>query len=361
MEKVYRVMVIGCGHMGEAHLRDIYYRDRIHLAAVIDKDPGRAELAAKKFGADRFGTDYRDFLDSGKIDIAVIATYAASHLRILRDCLGAGIHVLCEKPVASTLSDAEEFFRTARGAGSKVLVGHILRHNETYQKAAKLIREGAIGSPIVMRMVQNHHTMDWARYKRLLADCPPIVDCGVHYFDVMQWFTGEKIVKVSGVKASVDSDVPAGSYNYGIVTAALSGGSVGYYEAGWGNTVASGNLKEFIGPRGRLSIIPAYQRQSHREEGDLIEFYSYPQKEYHEINLRTPRKPTYRQLLNLIGAVEGTGELNPTLEEAWSSCRAAFAADRALRTGAAVSLSENADSARAAAFPKGCARDFSAV
>lgn len=339
MQKSYSVMVIGCGHMGEEHLRDIYYRDRVRIAAVIDRDESRARLAAKKFGAENFGTDYREFLNPGKIDIAVIATYAATHLPILRECLGAGIHVLCEKPVAATLPDAEAFCETVRAAKPKVLVGHILRHSETFRQAARLIRGGAIGSPIVMRMVQNHHAMDWERYKKLLADCPPVVDCGVHYFDIMQWFTGERIVRLSGVKASVDGDVPAGSYNYGIVTAVLSGGSVGYYEAGWGNTVASGNLKEFIGPKGRLSVVPAGQRQSHREEGDLIELYTYPQREYRWINVPAPpHKPTYRQLLNLIGMIEGTEEADPPIGDVLTSCRAAFAADRALRTGVTVRL-----------------------
>lgn len=338
MKKIYNILVIGCGHMGEEHLCDIYYRDGIRIAAVADLNAAKAKLFARRFGAADFGTDYRKFLDPAKTDIAIIATYASSHLSILRDCAAAGIHVLCEKPVASTLADAEAFCETARRAGPKVLVGHILRHNDTYRLAAQLIREGAIGSPIVMRMVQNHHTMDWARYRKLLADCPPIVDCGVHYFDIMQWFTGEKITGVSGVKASIGGDVPSGSYNYGIVTASLSGGSIGYYEAGWGNTVSSGNLKEFIGPKGRLTITLVGQRQSRREEGDLVELYTEPRKEYREINVRAPYKPIYRQLLNLIGMIEGTAEATPSLDDVLSAARAAFAADRALRTGKAVRL-----------------------
>lgn len=338
MKKTYGILVIGCGHMGEEHLRDIYYRDGVRVAAVADRDAARAELAARKFGAAAFGTDYREFLDPKKIDIAVIATYAASHLRILRDCVEAGIHVLCEKPVAATLPDAEAFCDEVRRAEPKVLVGHILRHNETFRQAAGLIRGGAIGAPVVMRMVQNHHAMDWDRYKKLLKDCPPIVDCGVHYFDIMQWFTGERITRVSGVKASLDGDLPSGSYNYGIVTAELSGGSVGYYEAGWGNTMSSGNLKEFVGPKGHLTITLSGQRQNHREEGDLIELYTYPQREYREINVRAQYKPTYRQLLRLIGMIEGTAESDPSLSDILTSTRAAFAADRALRRGESVCL-----------------------
>lgn len=324
--------------MGEEHLRDIYYRENIRVAAVVDKDAGRAADMAKKYGAGAWGTDYRRFLDRSKADIAIIATGTSSHLAILKDCLSSGIHVLCEKPIAANAADGEEFLRSAEASPCKVLVGHILRHNLTYRRAAEMVRSGVIGSPIVMRIVQNHHTMDWPRYKRLLEDCPPVVDCGVHYFDVMQWFTGERIVRLSGVKAITDPDTPPGSYNYGLVTVGLSGGSVGYYEAGWGNTVASENRKEFIGPKGRISIVLAGQRLQDREEGDLIAYYRFPQKEYRSINLKTPYKPAYRQLSALIDSIEGKGPASPTLDEVAGAFRAAMAADRALRTGDVVTL-----------------------
>lgn len=119
----------------------------------------------------------------------IIATYADSHLPILRDCLAAGKHVLCEKPM--TVADpaaAEEFYRLVKASQSKVLIAHILRHNSTYNRVAGMIREGAIGDVRLIRMVQNHHIMNKARYGRLMEDCPPFVDCGVHYVDVIRWF-----------------------------------------------------------------------------------------------------------------------------------------------------------------------------
>lgn len=67
-----------------------------------------------------------------------------------------------------------------------------------------------------MRMVQNHHALDWPRYKRLMEDCSPIVDCGVHYLDVMQWFTGVRICEVSGFGGRVDDDLDRS--NYGMTT-----------------------------------------------------------------------------------------------------------------------------------------------
>lgn len=85
----------------------------------------------------------------------------------------------------------------------------------SYIKIRDLIRSGAIGRLKTVRMTQNHHALDWERYRRLLEDCSPILDCGVHYFDVLQWFTGSAITEVMGMGAVVDADLEPGRYNYG--------------------------------------------------------------------------------------------------------------------------------------------------
>lgn len=129
-----------------------------------------------------------------------------------------------------------------------------------------MIQSGAIGKPIVMRMAQNHHTMDWQKYLNLICETSPIVDCGVHYLDVMRWFTGAEITDVSGIGLKTESDVPDGKYNYGLMTVKMSDGSIAYYEAGWGNTMAADNLKEFVGPKGRIRITYQMARHENQEE-----------------------------------------------------------------------------------------------
>lgn len=77
--------------------------------------------------------------------------------------------------------------KAVRSAPEKVLIAHILRHNRSYGKIRELIRNGAVGELKMIRMIQNHHAMNWERYCRLLMDCSPTVDCGVHYYDLVQW------------------------------------------------------------------------------------------------------------------------------------------------------------------------------
>ncbi len=76
--------------------------------------------------------------------------------------------------------------KAARAKGVQVLVGHILRYNGSYQKIREMIQNGAIGTLRFIHLVQNHHAVNWKRYRRLLEDCAPVLDCGVHYLDAMQ-------------------------------------------------------------------------------------------------------------------------------------------------------------------------------
>ena len=334
--KQYGILLIGCGHIGSQHIADIYYRDNIRVIAVIDSSIETAKIAAKKYNAQYFGTDYRSYLNDERVDIVIIATYASSHLQILKECLAAHKHVLCEKPIATTPEDGKAFYEAVKASECKVLIAHILRHNRSYNKIRELIQSGVIGDLRVIRMVQNHHAMDWNRYKRLMEDCPPFVDCGVHYIDVMQWFSGASIVEVSGFGTLIEADSP--NMNYGLITAKLDNGCIGYYEAGWSKSMASQNLKEFIGDKGRISLELKEHRSTHCEEGDLISLYHSDTGEYETINLNSEYKDMYGQLSTLIDMIEKGTPANPTIDEVYSAFRVAMAAATAIRENRIIRL-----------------------
>jgi len=328
----YVVALIGCGQMGEAHLEKIYYKENVYIKYVCDLDHSKAELLRRKFAAEYAVDDAEVCIADKEVDIVIIATYPKTHTILLSKCLENKKHVLCEKPIAETYEQAIEFYEIVKAhPDQKVLIGHILRHNESYNYVAKLIQSGTIGSPIIMRMVQNHHAMNWERYRALICQTSPIIDCGVHYFDIMRWVTGEDIVDVSGISQKLASDLPEGKYDYGMVTLRFSGGSIGYYEAGWCNTTSSENVKEFIGPKGRIKLIYAENRLINREEGDLIELYRYPEGTYENININCDRKPTDKQFNHLINMIEKNVPAKPTLDEVLSCAKWTFKADQAIR------------------------------
>lgn len=330
--KIYNIALIGCGQMGATHLDDIYFKENVNITYVCDKNIERAELFKRKYNACNVAGDYRECIKKDDVDIVIAATYPSTHLSILKECIKYGKHLLCEKPITASIDEGIEFLKLVKeNPQIKVLIGHILRHNTTYNKVYEMISSGAIGSPIIMRMAQNHHTMNWQKYLNLIKETSPIVDCGVHYIDVMRWFTGAEITEVSGVGLRTDEDVPEDKYNYGIMTVKLSDGSVGYYEAGWANTMSSDNLKEFVGPKGRIKLIYRKDRQTHQEEGDLIEYYKYPEKEYRLINVDSNRKPTGKQLDCLVDMIENNSEANPTIDDVFKSFSVAIEADNIIR------------------------------
>lgn len=331
MTKQYGIVLVGCGYIGEAHLADIHYRDNIKIVAVVDTDIDRAAHMAKKYGVSEYGTDYREYICRKEAEIVIIATYVDTHLSIMRDCVSAGCHVLCEKPVASSREDAELFFQEAKDAPTYVLIGHELRCNHSYQKIEQLIRQGVIGKLRLMRIVQNHHAVNWNRYYRLMQDCPPVLDCGVHYMDVMQWMTGEKIETVKAVGCYLDLDAPCP--NYGVVQVQLSGGCMGMYESGWSRSLKACNQKEFIGDAGYIRLTLKEDRASGREEGDLIEIYHSDTGTYELLNYESKYKDMYGQLQSLIQRIEGSPENGITLEDARSAFLAAWEAKEKIEEG----------------------------
>lgn len=322
MDRRYGVVLIGCGYIGEEHLAEIYYRDNVRVVATVDMDPERARLMARKYGASEFGTDYREFLCRKDVDIVIIATYVDSHLSIMKDCVRAGKHVLCEKPVAANREDGEEFFRIAQESEAQVLVGHILRYNESYRMIRSMIREGVIGPLRFIHFVQNHHAMNWQRYRRLLEDCPPVLDCGVHYLDAMQWISGQKIVQVKGGSFLLDSDSPRDNYN--IVNVQLSEGCCGCYESGWSRNLHYYNCKEFMGDKGYIKLTLQADRFADKEEGDLIEIYHSDTGLHETISHQCKYKDMNGQFQELVHRIEGHPETDFTLQDAKEAFMAAM-------------------------------------
>ena len=168
----------------------------------------------------------------------------------------SGCHVFLEKPVAVTVAEAEEVVAAARRAGKKLVVGYILRVHPTWKKFIDVAR--TLGKPLVMRMNLNQQSSgeQWRTHKQLMNSMSPIVDCGVHYVDVMCLMTRSRPKRVSAIGARLSDELVPGMYNYGQLQVTFADGSVGWYEAGWGPMMSDVAyfVKDVIGPRGCVSI-----------------------------------------------------------------------------------------------------------
>lgn len=255
MEKI-RILVAGCGQMGASHARAYKQIKEFEIVGVVSRGSSCVALADELGIAGRFN-DYDEALKVTCPDAVSVNTYPDTHAGYAIKAMNAGAHVFLEKPIGRTVAEAESVVETARRTGRKLVIGYILRHHPSWIKFIGLAQ--SLGKPLVMRMNLNQQSSgeQWNKHKNLLKSLSPIVDCGVHYVDVMCQMTRSRPVRVSAIGARLSNEIAPDMYNYGQLQVVFSDGSVGWYEAGWGPMISETAyfVKDVIGPDGAVSII----------------------------------------------------------------------------------------------------------
>jgi predicted dehydrogenase len=251
-----KVLIIGCGNMGASHARALKSIPGVEIAGLVARGDSKNRLAAKlSLDVPLFDDGYKA-LAAVKPDAVCISTYPDTHEALTLAAFEAGCHVFVEKPLAPGLEGARRMVEAAQRSGKKMVVGYILRHHPTWQKFISIAR--TLGTPLVMRMNLNQQSSGsaWQVHRGLLESASPIVDCGVHYVDVMCQMVDARPTRVSAIGACLDTTLPGGRFNYGQLQIAFDDGSVGWYEAGWGPMMSETAffVKDVIGPKGAASI-----------------------------------------------------------------------------------------------------------
>jgi len=196
--KPIKVLVAGCGHMGTSHAKAYHSMPGFEIVGVVSRGAASRRALLDAVGAEypQF-SDYHEALAATKPDAVSINTYPDTHAAYALAAFAAGCHVFLEKPVAVTVAEAERVVAAARAAGKKLVVGYILRVHPTWVRFIETAR--SLGKPLVMRMNLNQQSSGdmWKTHKALMDSMSPIVDCGVHYVDVMCQMTRSKPVSKS--------------------------------------------------------------------------------------------------------------------------------------------------------------------
>ncbi|MBW4634647.1 MAG: Gfo/Idh/MocA family oxidoreductase [Iphinoe sp. HA4291-MV1] len=137
--------VIGTGAISKEHLNFLSKSERAHLASVCDLSKASAKYAAQRFGADSSYTDYRQMLDEAKPDIVHILTPPHTHKPIAKDCLEAGVHVFCEKPITPTYDEFKELWTFAQSCDRWLIENQNYCFNEPILAIEKLVADGTLG------------------------------------------------------------------------------------------------------------------------------------------------------------------------------------------------------------------------
>ncbi|HEY9561976.1 MAG TPA: Gfo/Idh/MocA family oxidoreductase [Anseongella sp.] len=352
-----RVLVVGCGNMGSSHATAYHTLDGFEICGLLSTGTSKEVLNEKLGNSYPLFSDFEDALEKTAPDAVCISTYPDTHEEYAIKSFEKGCHVFVEKPVADTVSGAERVVDAAIKAGKKLVVGYILRHHPSWER---FISEGRkLGKPLVMRMNLNQQSEGkmWTVHRNLMKSLSPIVDCGVHYIDVMCQVARSKPVQVTAIGARLTNDIPEDNYNYGQLQIQFEDGSVGWYEAGWGPMMSETAffVKDIIGPEGSVSIVAKEaasegksdsveahtQTESIRIHHAALDHQDHFLQEDTWINLQD--EPSHQELCNreqryFQKAILEDILLADHMEDALNSLRIAFACDESVRTGKIVKL-----------------------
>jgi predicted dehydrogenase len=356
--KRQRVLVVGLGTMGTSHARAYKAINGFELVGLCTRNAAARRDLDKEFaGLPRF-EGLTEALASLKPDAVAISAYTEHHAPMALEALASGAHVFCEKPLADTLEAAEKVVAAARAANKALLVGYILRVHPSWTRFVEIGR--TLGKPLVMRMNLNQQSSGsfWTVHKNLMRSTSPIVDCGVHYVDVMCQVTRARPVAVHAVGARLTDEIAPAMYNYGHLHIAFDDGSVGWYESGWGPMMSETAffVKDMIGPKGCVSIVAKDEAGAETKSFDHDAHTRTNALRIHHAALNaeggmarpdeiesTEDEPGHQELCEreqrlFLKAIRGEVDLNDHHEDAINSLRIVFAADESVRTGRVVKL-----------------------
>jgi len=194
-EKILNVGVISCSGMAQSHMRAVQAHERARLTAICDVDEEKLREVGERMDVEARYTDYRELLRHPGLDAVIIVTPDQLHREMVEASLAAGLHVLCEKPLALLRGDLEAIIAADRASGKKLMVGQICRYTPAFVKAKELIDAGELGE---IYYVESEYAHDYqailsANGWRSDPDRNGVVGGGCHAVDLLRWIAGDPV------------------------------------------------------------------------------------------------------------------------------------------------------------------------
>ncbi|KHD84619.1 Gfo/Idh/MocA family protein [Heyndrickxia ginsengihumi] len=255
-----KIGVIGCGSIAQhRHLPEYAAHPDAEIVAVCDIVPERAQTIADQYGT-RAYTDYHEMLANEEVEAVSVCTPNYLHAPISIAALHAGKHVLCEKPMALTVEDADKMIEAAKSNQKTLMIGHNQRFVRSHEIARELIESGKIGKIYSFRTTFGHGGPDtWSVdgkhswfFQQEKAGIGAMADLGVHKADLIRYLLGEEIVEVAAFagtfakSATVDDNA--------VCILKTESGIVGTLTASWSYVSKEDNSTIIYGERAILRL-----------------------------------------------------------------------------------------------------------
>jgi predicted dehydrogenase len=194
-----RIGVIGAGFIGEVHLRALAFNRRADVRAIAEVDAERGRDVQRRFNVPNVYTDVREMLEKEQLDGVVVATPDQLHREPVELAAQAGVHVLLEKPIATTVEDAEAIIDVTRKAGVKLMLAFVLRFTLPYQQLRAKIEAGEVGTPT---MAYGKRAVSSPEAHRLAGRCTVNDYLSIHDTDTILWNMGTDVESVYAQRGS---------------------------------------------------------------------------------------------------------------------------------------------------------------
>ena len=247
------VVVIGVGLMGRRHAENVQKSAEMELVAVVDARPEVAQAVSRDLGCEHWFTDATAALRLPTCQAAIIATAAGTHAELIELAAQHCRDVLCEKPLALSLNDAQRAATAMRRAGRQLQVGFMRRYDPGYAAAHALIADGKIGRPLLFKALSRDRESGPSQ-----ASGGIFIDSAIHDFDLARWLMGDEVSEVTALAAAAMD--PDGEDDTGLVNLRFAAGALGaaevFSQAGYGYDIRT----EVVGSAGTLRIGSDAQR-----------------------------------------------------------------------------------------------------
>ena len=314
--------IAGAGFMGQKHALSYANIDDTAITAVATPSGPDGFVTAHELDRAETFTDTTELLSNANIDVLDVCTPTDTHLDIVRSATEVGVDVFLEKPIAGSLTDAQEIRRLVAESDSTLMVGHVVRFFPEYRAA----RDTDIGTPGVARARRLSPFPGWGSdgwYENRDRSGGVFLDLAIHDLDYLRWCWGE----VEEVFARCHRKPHA---EHGFVTLRFANGAVGYVEASWAQPDSRELTTEL-----ELS-----------GDAGLVEFDSATPEPYRlwtdgGAEIESSRTDPYRrELAHFVECIETDTEPDVTVEDAIMALKLSLAADRSAATGEPVSPEE---------------------
>lgn len=221
-----RIGLIGCGSFGESHVATLAGIPFTEVVAITDIDRDRARKLASRYHIRTVTEDFHELCELPQVDAVNVVTTEDQHLEPVLTALKHGKHVFVEKPMATTIQDAEKMLEAARQTGLILMPGHICRFETKYATVKEQLVTGRLGRIVSMAARQNRPRGLAATYKRTHQ----LLVCSIHDIDIMLWYAGDRVRRVRGYETRLNPGAGP-DLTWGILE--FNGGALGFVQTMW--------------------------------------------------------------------------------------------------------------------------------